>query len=44
MEFIKNISFKKAITHNFWLKVGSLIIAILIRAYVYEGITQGVKI
>ncbi len=44
MEFWKNISIKKTVTHNFWLKVGSLIIAMIIRSYVLNEMIQGVKI
>ena len=41
MEFLKEINIKRAITHNFWLKIISLIIAILIWVYVSGAITGG---
>ena len=44
MEFLKKISIKKAITHNFWLKLLSLIIAIFIWFYVSGEITKGIRI
>jgi len=44
MEFLKKISIKKAVMHNFWLKVISLIIAVFIWLYVSGEITKGIKI
>jgi hypothetical protein len=44
MSFWEKISIKKAITHNFWLKIISLIIAVIIWFYVSGEITQGIKI
>jgi len=41
MMFLKSIDIKKAVTHNFWLKLVSLIIAILIWLYVSGAITGG---
>jgi len=44
MEFLKKINIKKAIMHNFWLKVISLIIAAFIWFYVSGEITKGIRI
>ncbi len=44
MEFFKKISIKKAIMHNFWLKLISLIIAASIWYYVSGEITKGIRI
>ena len=44
MEFLRKINIKKAITHNFWLKIISLIIAAIIWFYVSGEITTGIKI
>ncbi|MCK4519959.1 MAG: hypothetical protein KAT96_02210 [Candidatus Omnitrophica bacterium] len=41
MEFLKRISIKRAITHNFWLKLISLVIAIFVWLYVSGAITSG---
>ncbi len=41
MEFLKKISIKRAIMHNFWLKLISLIIAIFVWLYVSGTITGG---
>ena len=41
MEFFKKISIKRAIMYNFWLKLISLIIAILVWLYVSGTITGG---
>jgi hypothetical protein len=44
MDFLKKIDIRKAITNNFWLKLISLIIAIIIWFYVSVEITKGIKI
>jgi hypothetical protein len=42
--FKNEINFKEIITHNLWLKLISLIIAILVWFYVKGEITSGFKI
>lgn len=47
MVFIKNIKeidIKKALTNNFWLKIISLVIAVIIWFYVSGEITKGVRV
>ena len=44
MEFFKKINLKNAITHNFWLKLMSLIMAAIIWVYVSVEITKGIRI
>ncbi|MFH1318948.1 MAG: hypothetical protein ABIH71_08045 [Candidatus Omnitrophota bacterium] len=44
MKFLKKINIKKIVTHNFWLKIISLIITIIIWLYVSGDITKGVKV
>jgi hypothetical protein len=44
MWFLEKINIKKAITHNFWLKIISLIIAAIIWFYVSAELTKGIKI
>ncbi|MDP2922324.1 MAG: hypothetical protein Q8O30_01190 [Candidatus Omnitrophota bacterium] len=44
MKFWKKIKIKELITYNFWLKLASLIIAIIVWLYVSGEITKGVKI
>lgn len=44
MNILKKINIKKALTHNVWLKIISLIIAVFIWLYVSGEIIQGVKI
>ena len=44
MEFLKKISIKRAIMHNFWLKLMALVIAILVWLYVSGSITGGGRI
>ncbi|MFA5007684.1 MAG: hypothetical protein WC546_00470 [Candidatus Omnitrophota bacterium] len=46
MKFFKlrKINIKELITYNFWLKVVSLILAIIVWFYVSNEITKGVKI
>ena len=44
MGFFEKINIKKAITHNFWLKLISLIIAAIIWFYVSAELTKGIKI
>ena len=41
LEFFKKIDFKKALLHNFWLKLASLGIAALVWFYVINSITAG---
>ena len=41
MEFLKKISIKRAVIHNFWLKLIALVIAILVWLYVSGAITGG---
>jgi len=40
----KKIDIRKALTHNFWLKTISLIIAIIIWFYVIGEVTNGIRI
>ncbi len=42
--WFKKIDIKKAVSYNFWLKIISLIIAIIIWYYVSGEITQGILI
>jgi len=44
MWLLDKINIKKAITHNFWLKLISLIIAAIIWFYVSAELTKGIKI
>jgi len=44
MELLRKINIKRAITHNFWLKLISLVIAIFIWFYVSEEIIRGIRI
>jgi hypothetical protein len=44
MKFSQKIDIKKIIINNFWLKVISLIIAIIVWLYVSGEITKGVRI
>ena len=44
MKFSQKLDIKKAITNNFWLKVISLIVAIIIWLYASGEITKGVRI
>ncbi|MCM8773700.1 MAG: hypothetical protein NC820_03065 [Candidatus Omnitrophica bacterium] len=41
---LKDISFKGIIWHNFWLKVISLIVAIITWFYVNGELTKGIKV
>ncbi|MCF7907915.1 MAG: hypothetical protein K9L86_03435 [Candidatus Omnitrophica bacterium] len=41
MEILKKINIKKAITHNFWLKLLALILAVFVWLYVAATITGG---
>jgi hypothetical protein len=41
---LKKMNLKTVITHNFWLKVISLVIAILVWFYVKGEITRGLRI
>ncbi len=41
MKILKKINIKKAVTHNFWLKLISLVIAIFVWLYVAATITGG---
>ncbi|UCC95375.1 MAG: hypothetical protein JSW40_01125 [Candidatus Omnitrophota bacterium] len=41
MKFLKQVNLKEIVTHNFWLKIISLIIAILVWLYVSGTITSG---
>jgi hypothetical protein len=41
MEFLKKISIKRAVMHNFWLKLISLAIAACVWVYVSRLITGG---
>ncbi|MDD3296368.1 MAG: hypothetical protein PHU64_03305 [Candidatus Omnitrophica bacterium] len=41
MEFFRRVDIKKAITHNFWLKLAALIVAVFIWLYVSGLITSG---
>lgn len=43
-KLFKKIDIKRAITYNFWLKVISLAIAIVVWYYVSGEITQGIQI
>lgn len=43
-KWVKKIDFQKALTYNFWLKLVSLIIAIIIWYYVSGEIVQGIQI
>ncbi len=43
-KWFKKIDFKKAATYNFWLKLVSLAIAIVVWYYVSGEITQGIHI
>lgn len=42
--WFRKLSFKKALTNNFWLKLVSLIIAVVVWYYVSGEITQGIQI
>jgi hypothetical protein len=47
MKFLNKINvlnIRKIVTHNFWLKLISLIIAVVIWLYVTGEITKGVKV
>jgi YbbR domain-containing protein len=44
MKLLKKIKIKELVTYNFWLKIISLIIAIIIWLYVSGEITKGIKI
>ncbi|MDD5195192.1 MAG: hypothetical protein PHQ96_05950 [Candidatus Omnitrophica bacterium] len=44
MKIFEKINIKKALTHNIWLKIASLIIAIIIWLYVSGEISRGVHI
>lgn len=44
MKVLERINIKKAITHNLWLKIISLVIAAIIWFYVSGEITKGVRI
>ena len=44
MKLSSKINIKKAITHNFWLKLISLIMAAIIWFYVSAELTKGIKI
>jgi len=44
MRIFKIINIKKAIFYNFWLKIVSLVIAVIIWFYFSGGITQGIKV
>jgi len=41
---LRKINVKELITYNFWLKIVSLILAIIVWLYVSNEITKGVKI
>jgi len=41
---LRKINLKELITYNFWLKIVSLILAIIVWLYVSNEITKGVKI
>ncbi len=43
-KWFKKISFRKAFTNNFWLKVISLIMAVIVWYYVGSEITRGIQI
>lgn len=43
MRFLRKINFKKVITHNFWLKIISLVVAIIIWLYISGEIIKGVS-
>ena len=44
MRLLKKMNIKKAVTHNFWLKLISLVIAAIIWFYVSAELTKGIKI
>ena len=44
MRVFEKIDIKKAVTHNFWLKLISLVIAAIIWFYVSAELTKGIKI
>ncbi len=46
MKFFKlrKINLKELITYNFWLKIVSLVLAIIVWLYVSSEITKGLKI
>ncbi|MDD4182606.1 MAG: hypothetical protein PHT53_02140 [Candidatus Omnitrophica bacterium] len=41
---LRKINLKELITYNFWLKIVSLILGIIVWLYVSNEITKGVKI
>lgn len=41
---LRKINVKELITYNFWLKVVSLVLAIIVWLYVSNEITKGLKI
>jgi hypothetical protein len=41
---LRKINLKELITYNFWLKIVSLVLAIIVWLYVSNEITKGVKI
>ncbi|MBU2043706.1 MAG: hypothetical protein KJ977_02925 [Candidatus Omnitrophica bacterium] len=41
MGVFKNFNLKKAVTHNFWLKLIALVIAVFVWLYVAGTITSG---
>lgn len=44
MKFWEKMNIRKIIIHNFWLKIISLIIAVIVWLYVSGEIVKGVKI
>jgi hypothetical protein len=44
MKVLKKLKIKQLVTYNFWLKLVSLILAIIVWSYVSNEITKGVKI
>lgn len=44
IERIKNISLKKIVVNNFWLKVIALLMAIIIWLYVNGELTKGITV
>ncbi|MCK9615249.1 MAG: hypothetical protein M0R48_07095 [Candidatus Omnitrophica bacterium] len=41
---LRKINLKELVTYNFWLKLISLVLAIIVWLYVSSEITKGVKI
>jgi hypothetical protein len=44
MNILKKINIKKALTHNVWLKIISLVIAVVMWVYIRGEIIQGIKL